>query len=169
MLIQSLLANPRAAMSQLAGPEGPPYIEHVYLRFHDSRLVVLDVTLRPVAAMAAAGYPIETVTLFVSHVQAFAVPPFDDKRTWEHRLGPLTPGSWIVPLCLWYPADPVELRWTPLRPVEDLIGIVHRHLQAEEYFRRSDRWPVAEAPHGATGPLPITGELLKAFENRRAS
>jgi hypothetical protein len=167
--VRTLFSNPRAAAERLAGRQGPAYVNDVRLRYHDDQLVAFDVVMKPLKATAAEGYPVETVTLYISHIHGFACPPVDDKRAWEHTLGPLTPGSKIVPLCLWYPDDPFELRWMPHQPIEHLLGIVHRHLQAEEYFRRTGRWPVAEAPHGARGPLPITGSLQQETEGRRAS
>lgn len=42
------------------------------------------------------------------------------------------------------------------------ITIVHRHLQAEEYWRRTGRWPAEDAPHGE-GHHPIqTPEMQTA-------
>lgn len=168
MNVRPLLANPHSAAGYLAGPKGPPYVIGAKVKFSDFRLVVLEVEMMPLPPMEAEGYPIETVNLFISPFGAIACPPADDRRKWEHTLGRLHPTSKYTALCLWYPDDPSQLRWTIDQPVEDLIGIVFRHVQAEEYFRRKGVWLIPEAPHGARGPLLITGDLAKATQ-RRAS
>lgn len=169
MNIRTVLANPHSVAAYLAGPEGPPYVIGVKVKFNDLRLVVLEVEMMPLPPMEAQGYPIEKVILFVARSRAIACPPADDRRRWEHTLGQIHPKSKYTAFCLWYPDDPVELRWMIDQPIEELIGIVFRHVQAEEYFRRNGDWLIPEAPHGAQGPLPITGDLAKATTQRRAS
>lgn len=51
-------------------------------------------------------------------------------------------------LCLWYPGDPRSLRWAWSDGLVSYITIVHRHLQAEECWRRTGSWPAEDAPHG---------------------
>lgn len=168
MNIMTLLTQTEAAMEHLVGPEGPAYVTQARVRFRSKLLVVLELELEPLKPIKSAGYPVERVFLFVSPAIAFACPPFDDKRKWQHRLDPLSPGSKIIPFCLWYPDDPQHLRWTTDMPIETLIGLVFRHVQAEEYYRRNGVWPIPEAPHGARGPLPISGLLAVAAPQRKA-
>jgi hypothetical protein len=52
-------------------------------------------------------------------------------------------------LCLWFPSDPKGLRWEWSDGLVSYITIVHRHLQAEEFWRRSGHWPAEDAPHGS--------------------
>ena len=56
-------------------------------------------------------------------------------------------------LCLWYPADPPERRWTSDKGLLDLVEIVRRHLFLERYWRmtgahRGGEWLYEDAPHG---------------------
>ncbi|MFF8805551.1 hypothetical protein [Streptomyces omiyaensis] len=56
-------------------------------------------------------------------------------------------------LCLWYPYDPEERRWTSEKGLLDLLGIVERHLFLEHCWRRTGGhaggdWIVEDAPHG---------------------
>lgn len=57
-------------------------------------------------------------------------------------------------LCLWYPGDPPSLQWNWADGLVAYVTIVHRHLQAEEFWRRNGRWPAEDAPHGE-GDHPI--------------
>ena len=84
-----------------------------------------------------------------------AFPLSTEPRKWEHRYpndGRNGPG----PLCLFFPDDPAPITWSPeTGSFEDILGIISRHLQAEEFFRREGRWPWEDAPHGqqaARGP-----------------
>lgn len=63
-------------------------------------------------------------------------------------------------LCLWYPNDPRSLRWEWDDGLIAYITIVHRHLQAEEFWRRTGTWPAEDAPHGY-GPHPIRTEAVR--------
>lgn len=40
-------------------------------------------------------------------------------------------------LCMWYPADPPELRWLPEHRLVGLIEMARLHLFREEYWRRT--------------------------------
>lgn len=50
-------------------------------------------------------------------------------------------------LCLWYPQDPVELRWTWQNGGEELIAHVCAHLIREYWWKQTGEWPGPEAPH----------------------
>ena len=63
-------------------------------------------------------------------------------------------------LCLWFPDDPRELRWEWSDGLDAYVTIVHRHLQAEEFWRRNRRWPAEDAPHGP-GAHPIRTEAMR--------
>lgn len=71
-------------------------------------------------------------------------------------------------LCLWFPDDPRGLRWEWGDGLESYITIVHRHLQAEEYWRRTDRWPAEDAPHG-DGDHPIRTPAMQQAARRDAA
>ena len=43
-------------------------------------------------------------------------------------------------LCMWYPADPPELRWLPEHRLVGLIEMARLHLFREEYWRRAGGW-----------------------------
>jgi len=53
-------------------------------------------------------------------------------------------------LCLWYPYDPPERRWTSDKGLLDLIEISRRHLFMEAYWRDKKVWLLDDAPHGLT-------------------
>ncbi|MBT2391450.1 hypothetical protein J7E87_18910 [Streptomyces sp. ISL-1] len=50
-------------------------------------------------------------------------------------------------LCMWYPYDPAEQRWTFKNGPAALLGLVVAHLLREEWWRCTDEWPGPEAPH----------------------
>lgn len=47
-------------------------------------------------------------------------------------------------LCMWYPADPPELRWLPEHRLVGLIEMARLHLFREEYWRRTGGWDGGE-------------------------
>ncbi len=47
-------------------------------------------------------------------------------------------------LCMWYPADPPELRWLPEHRLAGLIEMARLHLFREEYWRRTGGWDGGE-------------------------
>lgn len=115
------------------------------------------ITLDPLPAFAALGYSREIVRLVLhrASVPPNVYPHDYAGRSWEHRN---PDGS----LCLWYPRDPVELRWTRDRDVADLVALVQRHLIGEEYQRRNGTWPWEDAPHGDRRQRhPITSDALR--------
>jgi len=97
-----------------------------------------------------------------SRRQLFAGAPADVQRLalgldWA-RSDPMRLGE----LCLWYPEDPRALRWEWTDGLISYMTIVHRHLQAEEHWRREGTWPAEDAPHGE-GSHPIrTHEMRRA-------
>lgn len=54
-------------------------------------------------------------------------------------------------LCLWYPTDPVELRWVPEDGLLALLGLIQAHLFKEAYWREHREWLGDEAPHEVAG------------------
>ncbi len=71
----------------------------------------------------------------------------------------------IGELCLWCPGDPRQLRWAWSDGLAAYITIVHRHIQAEEYWRRTGRWPAEDAPHGGTSH-PIQTSAMRTAATR---
>jgi hypothetical protein len=120
------------------------------------RAVVYRLRLDPWRAMADEGFPQETLGILVtSRGDAYAVPQGADERSWKHRYGSPFLGPWLPScpprlgqLCLWHPGDSRGLRWEAADGLVAFITIAHRHLLAEELYRRTDHWYGAEAPHG---------------------
>lgn len=127
-------------------------------------MVLLRLTLQPLEAMANDNYPIEVVTLIVMTDGRIFALPSGSGRPWHHRMP-----EGLRELCLWYVRDRPDLKWSWEFGLETLITIIHRHVMAEEYFRRHPgHWPIEEAPHGL-GPHPdIPPELLATPGSRRS-
>lgn len=51
-------------------------------------------------------------------------------------------------LCLYYPGDDRDLRWSADMGLEALLDMTAEHLYFEEYWRTHKKWLGAEAPHG---------------------
>lgn len=51
-------------------------------------------------------------------------------------------------LCLYYPADPPQRRWTSKRGLSSLLSLVADHLFFEDVYRDTETWIAPEAPHG---------------------
>lgn len=71
-------------------------------------------------------------------------------------------------LCLWYPLDPEERRWTSSKGLLDLIEIVRTHLFLEHYWRltggeQGGQWLVEDAPHG----MPESGAWRSSRRHKR--
>lgn len=138
-------------------------LTHVDVRVATDRLAVLWLTLEPWPPLAAEGFPTEQVAITITSNGAIvAVPIHGRERRWYHR-NPYELGSLenLGALCLWYPGDPRALRWEWADGLVAYIRIVHRHLQAEEYWRRNGCWPVEDAPHGG-GHHPIRSLEMRA-------
>jgi hypothetical protein len=81
----------------------------------------------------------------------YRLPPADYPRV-HAELGAASPHR--MPdddaLCLWYPADPPERRWTASKGLLDLLDIITSHLLYEAHWRVTGRWAGNEAAHGLT-------------------
>jgi hypothetical protein len=75
----------------------------------------------------------------------------DGPRDSPHRFGRRS-----VHLCLYYPGDPEERRWSVSDGLIRLFDLARRHLMCEHLWRAHGRrardWPVAQAPHDVTRP-----------------
>ncbi len=65
----------------------------------------------------------------------------------EHRMGE-------TELCLYYKDDPPERRWTHRDGLRRLFDLARRHVTGEYIARTEGSWPIEEAPHGDTDPVP---------------
>lgn len=130
----------------------------------DSDTVILWLTLEPWAEPAAHGYPTERVSIAIERNGRIRAIPIDHKgRRWEHVFS----DDLLPVLCLWDPEDPPSLQWIWTDGFIAYVTIVHRHLQAEECWRRHGIWPGEDAPHGA-GPHPILTPELRAITSKGA-
>lgn len=105
---------------------------------------VFELTLLPLPALAANGYPAERVRLVIMPPgdRIHVYPRSSAGRRFKHR------NSEPTDLCLQYDRDDPALRWLPEDGLEPLITLIHRHLMFEEAWRRTDVWPCEDAPHG---------------------
>jgi hypothetical protein len=122
---------------------------NVEVRLAERSCVVFWLTLEPWAAMAEHGYPTERVSITVWASRRILAVPLAPGRAWLHRMPSL-----FGELCIWFPGDPRALRWEWPDGLVAYITLVHRHLQAEECWRRHGVWPAEDAPHGG-GDHPI--------------
>lgn len=132
--------------------------------------------MRPPEPFRSEGYPIECAWLFVRATgEVVAVPPeARRRRTWLHRDETRGRAGIHVdgPLCLDYPDDPPDLRWSwDGRGLEELVLVVHRHLLYEEYYRRTGEWPVEDAPHGQPrrGRHPVRSQEARHIIRRQTA
>lgn len=51
-------------------------------------------------------------------------------------------------LCMWYPWDPPERRWTLEDGAASLAATIAAHLLREEWFRKTGEWVGEEVRHG---------------------
>lgn len=158
---REVLADPAGIAERLleAGAYG---LKQVEVRVAERDCVILRLTLAPWADLAELGYPVEVVSIMVKRGGMVAAVPLADDRPWLHRHPPP-----LAQLCLWYPADPRPLRWEWDDGLIAYITIVHRHLQAEECWRRHDVWPAEDAPHGR-GHHPIRTLAMRWAADRKA-
>jgi hypothetical protein len=159
--LEAVFADPQRVAVRLADDSGLYGLRSAHVGVATPDLVVLQLELGPWAAMAAEGYPIERVALFISaDGRIAAVPHAPHTRTWLHR-----ERTGLGGLCLWAPHDPVSLQWSWSDGLAAYISIMHRHLQAEEYWRRTGAWPAEDAPHG-TFFQPIRTSAMRAAADR---
>jgi hypothetical protein len=80
--------------------------------------------------------------------QVFAL---DGDRRSLHRNPPWDEGVHGVSahLCLYFPEDPKERRWTVEYGLVGLFDLARRHLACEHVWRETGDWPTEDAPHGA--------------------
>jgi hypothetical protein len=91
--------------------------------------------------------------------QIFAL---DGDRRSLHRNPPWDDGVEGVSahLCLYFPGDPSERRWTVEYGLVGLFDIARRHLACEHVWREKGVWPTEDAPHGdAARPVAPRPEL----------
>lgn len=149
--LDDVLDDPRGIAEYLVESRCIFGLIDIEVRIAVRNMVVFWLTLEPWTPMAERGYPTEHVSITVwPGGRVTAVPIAASGRGWEHRnlylLGDL---RYVGDLCLWYPRDPRTLRWEWSDGLVSYVTIVHRHLQAEEFFRRNGTWPSEDAPHGA--------------------
>jgi hypothetical protein len=74
----------------------------------------------------------------------------DGDRRSLHRNPPYDDGVQGVSatLCLYFPGDPHERRWTVEDGLVRLFDLARRHLACEHVWRETDKWPTEDAPHG---------------------
>jgi len=126
---------------------------------------ILELKLLPLPALAADNYPIERIRIVIlSDLRVYSYPRGMPGREFLHRN--FLPGS---ELCLQYDGDDPAMRWLPEDGLEPLVTLVHRHLMFEEYWRRTGRWPIEDAPHGPAPSgttYPVRTERLRKELNR---
>lgn len=95
----------------------------------------------------------------------------DGERFSLHRNPPFDQGVEGVSanLCLWFPQDPPERRWTAEYGLVELFDLARRHLAAEHVWRETDRWPTEDAPHGDHAQPVRSRPELKVAPLRQAS
>jgi len=87
-------------------------------------------------------------------IAAFPAPPDQRPRVFCPD-GPPAPDHRYdaFELCLYFPDDPGERRWTLDQGLLGLFDMGRAHVAAEELRRVDDRpWSIDEAPHGDTAP-----------------
>jgi hypothetical protein len=141
--MSAVLTDPEAAAQHLLRHADLFGVAQASGRASPSGAAVLELTLLPLPALAAEGYPAEPVRLVImppgDRVHAY---PRSGDRSFKHR-------NWLpADLCLQYDRDGPALRWLPVDGLEPLVTLVHRHLMFEEAWRRTGRWPSEDAPHG---------------------
>jgi hypothetical protein len=57
-------------------------------------------------------------------------------------------------LCMWYPRDPIELRWSRRDGAAALVGCIALHLIREQWWRETSEWVGPEAAHTAPPKQP---------------
>jgi hypothetical protein len=154
-----VLADPAAAAKYLQR-DAPVYgITAATGRRGALGAAILEISLSPLPALAAEGYPTERVRIVVrADHTGHAYPLGQPGRQYKHQ-NPYP----MRDLCLQYPGDDLALRWLPSDGLEALVTLVHRHLMFEEAWRRTGQWPCEDAPHGspAEGVHPVATERMR--------
>jgi hypothetical protein len=57
-------------------------------------------------------------------------------------------------LCMWYPRDPIELRWSRRAGAAPLVGCIALHLVREQWWRETSEWIGPEVLHAAPPKQP---------------
>jgi hypothetical protein len=152
--ITEALRHPERAASRLVDEKLVFGLRDVKVVGADPQAAVFELVLDPWAPMAAEGYPREVLAVLINRSgDAYAMPRGDAGRHWKHRFPDMVLRECTPPclgqLCLYYPDDPREFRWEASDGLEAFVTMAHRHLMAEEYWRRSGErcWPAPDAPH----------------------
>lgn len=166
--LEEVIASPNSVAEALEALECVDSIS--VERVRKDRIVFQAVLLPydPDGVFISQNYPIETVNIVICPSgQIYSIPKSGRGRSWKHR-------NYLcnVPthLCLWYPHDPTELCWSWKDGLKEYVRIVARHLIYEEYCRRTDQWPLEDAPHGhppegSSWPI-VTPEMLKIIKGQ---
>lgn len=161
--MQTLLDRPDTTVAALLSERPVFGVMRAEVCLHDADGVVIELELAPWAPAAQQDFPTERVRILATGSRRACVVPQDAHgRQWKHRM----PGD-LGELCLWYPMDDEALIWKWEDGLVDLITIAHRHLHYEEYWRRTGRWPVEDAPHGV-GDHPVLSPEMREAANRWA-
>lgn len=169
--LDQVLRDPEGVARQLVRSETIFGLAGVEVRVDRWDLVCFWLTLDPWLPMQLDGFPTEQVAITsFDDGRVAAVPVGARRRRWLHR-NPSLLGrvEFLGELCLWYPSDPPALRWSWNDGLVDFITMVHRHLQAEEYWRRTGQWPAEDAPHGDDGAKLIRTPALTRFIGQEAA
>ncbi|MHB8719725.1 MAG: hypothetical protein ACYDAC_12680 [Candidatus Dormibacteria bacterium] len=157
--IADVFADPGGTASRLQRSGAPAGLVGITLVGADRAVVVYHVHLAPWPLFASAGYPDEQLGILITRDGgAYAGPLDGNSRRWKHRYPTPLQGPTVADgvrmlgqLCLWYPRDPRQERWEAEDGLVCFLEIAHRHVLAEECWRRSgySAWPGREAPHGS--------------------
>lgn len=149
--LSDVFENPPAAIRHL---EDTNHLWRAAIMVRAPTLLVLRLVLRPNPPFDLQGFPVECIWLLLGRRGWWlAVPPEPvTARRWKHRNSGVfsmwPQRSQAGTLCLQYPHDPLPLLVTWADGLEAIVQAVHRHLVFEEIWRRTDRWPAEDAPHG---------------------
>jgi hypothetical protein len=140
--------------------------QHPDLRAYLARLSVPAIFMLGYQALAEGPYGIvRLAALFPRDPFAGGQPEMfalDGDRRSLHRNPPWDHGVEGVSahLCLYFPGDPDERRWTVDYGLVGLFDLGRRHLACEHVWRETATWPTEDAPHGgAARPVAPRPEL----------
>jgi len=99
------------------------------------------------AVLTPAGLAPHRVTIEFS--------PNSPNTPWIYVPGPDSPHRYLDgSLCIWYPRDPPEHRWTWRDGGAALAGHICAHLIRETWWRQTGEWAGDEAPHDERAIVP---------------